>query len=434
MFGDILETDYYEIIDKKADFHISTERSKFVPLFEEVISYSKKKDVMISSADSLIANDIIFDKSEGVSLYTTHPYKIANDLSNILHKKFGKWVKMNTIISNEHLTIFYDSRKIVSIFIITSPGDNPKKILVPVKIKDNIFLTPEIEIIDTYRFLYLPDKYDEWEKYIPREKRLMEEVMKRINIFKGGNEKKCDKCKEKKIKDVNKLKILLLNSYLADNESYVIIGHYALDIVNMKEIDLSVVEKIQIISSNKINEDIKNITTFISRYTDFKIRFKKQNLHIPKDFRTSRYTFYIQFPQIGNNKSYEKPFMDIFDSANFELIPYIKTNVGNRQFLVGNIYVVLRFLMIDLWVIRIIKSLNMINEKIIDNKIKYIIFNINKTKSMTKYKNQRFGLDYMGYHQDYNIAKKIENLKNFKFSLPYIPEKHLKEHGKYREV
>ena len=82
---------------------------------------------------------------------------------------------------------------------------------------------------------------------------------------------------------------------------------------------------------------------------------KEQSLKITNDDRILRNTIYIT--NTNASKS-EKAIIDIFNSASYELIPYNKLSVysgSKKQSIVniGNPYVIMRFLLIDYWTIRI---------------------------------------------------------------------------------
>jgi hypothetical protein len=55
--------------------------------------------------------------------------------------------------------------------------------------------------------------------------------------------------------------------------------------------------------------------------------------------------------------------MYIYNSAQYDLIPFNLARYEKNKIQVGNPFVLLRFLLIDYWTLRIIKLLNYIDEK-----------------------------------------------------------------------
>jgi hypothetical protein len=160
------------------------------------------------------------------------------------------------------------------------------------------------------------------------------------------------------------------------------------------------------------------------------LAFKKQKLYLLDDFRSSRYTIYVCY-SIGN-KTVEKPIMDIFNSGQFELIPYANATYQNTKYMIGNPYVLLRFLMIDMWIIRIICKLGLIQQQQLFQKIKKIMKHVKMIRS-GKWINEKFGLQYIGNYQDPSVAQKIKNMQTG-MCYPYYPEKFKNEMKKYKTV
>jgi hypothetical protein len=115
--------------------------------------------------------------------------------------------------------------------------------------------------------------------------------------------------------------------------------------------------------------------------------------------------------------------MDIYNSGQFEMIPYIKQN----HHMIGNPFVLFRFIMIDLWVIRIIHKMNLIDKKFLKTKIRNL-FNLMKQIKQMKWKSWIFGTQYLGVFQDYHTSKRIEMVGK-EFSLPYYPAVEEKNKG-----
>lgn len=340
--------------------------------------------------------------------------------------------------------------------------------------KPIMYISPEMEAIKIYQDLYSPDKFKEWESLMNYEGKLFELINKRANvgvflkstpITIGGAlietsepdaQYNCTPCKIKKIRDLDILKYIILKDIVAFNKKvnnkYILVGHWAVDTIQYlynKEAKIgedyissagykklptaykkmvgsegAIInsEKIQIISSNGQAVDIAIIMSLLSKYTKFKLSYRQQNPYIPNDFRVNRVTIYIKMPSIGN-KIVEKPVIDIFNSGSFEMIPYVEKPFKDKMIYIGNMFVIMRFFMIDLWVLRIVLKLGLLTRSIFEEKMRHILHDVKKVRDPNlKWLTYSFGLDYIGYYDDYVVAKKIENVKNFA-PPPYYPEK-----------
>jgi hypothetical protein len=348
----------------------------------------------------------------------------------------------------------------------------------PVKLDGIQYMSPELEIIDVYHKLYSPEEADNWPDLVATESRLYNLLMSRVkaSIFGGAKEPAARSPED--ITDLQYLKYLVLSEFCCEFiKDYVVVGHWALHAVEASREEnhrmKSSIEKIQIITAIDINNAIEEIVNFLGRYTNARVVSRIQDLHIPKDFRINRCTIYVGVPG-KNGEIKEKAFMDIFNCGNFELIPYVpvslKTQYGSmireeprkfdrarrfdksrgfdrtRKFKkhrrgggvscilkIGTPFVLLRFLVIDLWVLRMIHEMGHLTADMLKTKTKYILHVIESIKSPEMgLMDKVFGIDYVGVHKDYAISKKIDNLKSKPF-FPYYPEKEMAA-GRYKNV
>jgi hypothetical protein len=230
-------------------------------------------------------------------------------------------------------------------------------------------------------------------------------------------------CKEKKKEMLEFLKISIVKDWLPKKKNTILIGSWAYDWMSLGKDLCANIEKIQLISEMNQNELLQELQKYINTIHKATISFREQDLHIPKDFRTCRYTYYMQIKT--ERGITEKPFLDLFNCASFEIIPYsIVDDIS-----IGSKWVNLRFLFIDLWIIRLIKKLNLMTEDIINKKLAYI------WKLIDNYRNTILtdSTDYMGTYRDYIIDKKISNISG-KMFMPYFPDMFLRNNNAYRTI
>jgi hypothetical protein len=125
-----------------------------------------------------------------------------------------------------------------------------------------------------------------------------------------------------------------------------------------------------------------------------------------------------------NNKTIH--LMDIFNSAQYELIPY--TTYDNIN--IGFPNVIRMFMLIDMWFLRILYSMSLIN----DNTLKYSINNIFKNlEKVEDIDDTKFSRElYLGIYVDLMRYKKKISVDNVFY--PYNPEQHRYQKGNYRVI
>jgi hypothetical protein len=396
--------------------HIEQDRQKNADVYKAIEDYCAQNELFISNA-SVIADEqtkqSIMDKK--YNIYTTNALFHANELTNELHKKLSEksLIKMKTVENMEEFSIEYNFQIVAVVYKLQKQKIDYKLVLQPVQ-KKLLYFPPEIEIIDTYHKLYTEQDVDESLKL---EDKLCKLVYERLDAgILGGLS-----CADKKREQFESIKISLILDWLP-KQNAILLGVWAYDWLIKTRKSLCVnVEKIQIISSMKPNDLLVDLQKYVSQIGKIYITMREQELHIPKDFRTMRYTYYMKIKT--DKGEIEKPFLDLFNSGNFEIVPFYKVD-GLR---LGAKWVILRFLYIDLWVIRIIRSLGLLDKSILNIKLASL------WKLIEYFRSTELSIDdYIGEYRDAAVDKKMSKLSQTKKFYPYNPDAHFKEHGKYR--
>lgn len=457
---------------------IRTDRMRFSEVYRITEEYCRNNVVIISRVDKIVSeSDEKKEFGDVYNLYCSFPYKHATNLSNLIHDGVGEWVKMRTIVGYQEFVIEYDMRPLINLYSIDAQKNvKLHALIMPMKIDNLFYMSPEIEIIDVYHKLYSPNESDNWADLLETETKLYDLLLRRMKSGVFGGAENVSAPSPEDNTDLQYLKYLVLSEFCGEFiKDYVVVGHWALHVVEASKEDdykmRSSVEKIQVVTSIDIEKAVEDIVQFLKKYTNAKIVSRVQDLHIPKDFRINRYTIYIGVPS-KNNEIKEKAFMDIFNCGNFELIPYIPVSLNTRygsmvkdvnydenhnrrrlkkssrwrrgggesydsdEFLVkiGNPFVLMRFLIIDLWIIRVIHGMGYLTTNMLRTKTKYIMHVVEKIKDPSLgLLEKMFGVDYVGVYKDYDISKKINNLKSKPF-FPYYPEREMINRDQYKVV
>jgi hypothetical protein len=431
------------------------------------------------------ANNIINNIFEEIKKQITNENKIdlynADDPSTAI-----KFLNLKTLTKNEEFSIDYNNRTIIKLYALQKYTKEEKirvlNVIMPDKIDNILYIPAEIEIIDVYQKIYNGNQ-----QYLLFDDILFKKI-KKSNKITGGNYNKSNKyntnkyntnryntnkyntnkynkhqrqsynknsdiknsdiknsltssyyeddieqdeedkpktCYEKKKDILEAIKIAFIKDFLKGRKDIMLIGANAYNwYVNGSNFCPNF-DRLQIISNLSSIEIRNEINKFINDLGQkFKLSYGEElDLMIPKDFRTKRQVFSISVKTDKGMKI--KPFLEYFNSAQFDIIPgMIKDDV-----LLGQKYVILRFLFIDIWIAKYVFKTGHINEELFNKRIARlweVIDGINVIPMITDL--------FLGIHKDYDIAKKQKNIENDVNYLPYYPNSYYNKNKKIREI
>lgn len=371
------------------------------------------------------------------NLFTDNSDEDTTD-NNVVRKinEHPQIVVMKTVIAYDRYQILINGRLIITLFNLPERTEvSLTKLIEPIKVKsynkDNIellVLSPEIYLINAYRILGSPNKIDLWKETIENESILYDYLKKRIPKLNksGGGEL---------MKDSQKLSKYLIDNFVR-NTGRVLIGDHAMYIYNGNAISNDIVEVI----SSDISADIDELRKIIaSYYNDNTINFthKTRSLHILQDNRLTRTTIRLK----------ERDIMYIYNNMKYDLIPTLQLSSANNTILIGNPIVMMRFLLIDYYMIKWILLLGYIDEnfakfkqnKILNNIISIrnkFEFSIDNTTIRINKITDLFPSDlarYVGVYSDDIIYTKNKMKEGTKY-FDYYPQEYIHKHDSYRVI
>lgn len=425
-FAGILGKGFMEKINAKALVIVKKERDQYSLVWETIESYCKKYSLILSNkyilTDNASAHMNIYDKV--YNIYTENPFKHANNLTNDIHSALAKddnvrFVNMQTLEERSEFAIQYNTRKIATINKLQKrkTHNDSNKLIKPVKIGQLLYMPSELELIDIYHTMYNPATYDQREEAVIYEAELFKQVSKRKETGVLGSG-----CREKNRSQLEALKVDLVKNWLP-RTSFILIGAWAHDWIKRSDLCINV-EKVQVLSDVSPKEILDRLQKFVHQSTKFSVVYREQALPIPKDKRAVRFTFYVQ---IQSEKGItEKPFMDMFPTMTYEVVPYKtvqKMRIGTKE-------VILRFLFIDLWVIRVIRDMGFLTKEILNMKLVYIWKLIEFFRNVYKIPGD---VQFDGVYKNAIIEKKLKNLVSRQY-YPYYPEAYLMSKKTYRVI
>lgn len=401
MFNSILQNIDDTITKAKSSEKLK--QSEYFPIYETIETYIKDNDLVLSNVDILVSEKIT--NKRYYVIYGPNIFKHANNLANSI-AKLTIHVLMFTNKQNEDFSITVNGSPLIQLYNLYS---KLREAIAPVKINDMFMYPPEFELIDIYHKLYLPNYANDWDKYTQLRLKLEDQLQKRRDVI-GG------KPKHRTQRPFNAN--ILLNWLLKNKHEYVLIGDNAINTLLDKPKNLN---KVQIISP-VVDKFMSEVGNFIKQYTGFLPTFKTHNANTPIEPRIRKTVVSITLKVKGKSRIVH--ILDIFNNAEYELIPYTKYKGLN----IAYPNVLKMFQLLDLWYLRILKALGKIDD--IKSITSSILHNLETIGSLsdTLYRKEF----YIGINYDTKMYKKIQGTGN-KF-YPYNPEQYRYLNGNYRHI
>lgn len=376
-----------EILDdaKKSPLIENNER---IRLYNTVIDYVKEHNLIIS-------NHLLYldkkDMNSVIIIYGPDILRHANDIANIL-SGITIYIKLFTTVKSMDFNLSVYGMPFIQLYGVHT------------KIYPNIFpivmdglnvYPPELELINVYNKLYLPEYSDKWDCLLEAEYKLFNIIKDRGGII-GGKPKQ----------SYNLLEII------KKRDDYVLIGNVVLDVFRNGYGS----GKVHIITNSDLKLISNELCNTIYKQTGKKHIFKIENVGFPGIPRLSR----------SNIKSDGKIVCVIYNPASYELIPY--TVYKNTK--IAHVSVICMYMLLDAWHLREVYSAGTLDKKTMDN----IMSNLFKTYTAIRDIPIEMYTQELYFGQYSNIINyRIKQKKDNEFP-PYIPEKYKLNSGNYRII
>lgn len=404
MFTQYLKTLDDVLAEARNSKHVT--QSEYFPIYSIIEDYVKKNNLIMSNAETLAEK-----KETTKRLYVIYGENIFRHANNLVNE-----------IAKTHINIVLYTQKRQEHFIVKLLGfefmqlfNMPSKLqlaILPVRISGIQMFPPEFELIDIYHKLYSPVYVSDWDSLRGIESVIYKQMMSR-KIILGGYDKK-------QFKQPVDNKIIL--NWLKTRHDYILIG---INAVNILKDSNYYHQKIQVIIDSEIDKFVSELDNVIFQYTGFHTTHKMHNVNIFIEPRLLRMAISITIPSNGKMKTIH--LMDIFNAAQFELIPYTVYDDLN----IGYVEVIRMFMLIDLWIFRILYAMSIINEHTLKQVVDDIFRYIQDTDNIeiSKYSTEM----YLGTFIDLKIFRKKQTMEN-RSDYPYYPERYRYQNGDYRKI
>ena len=400
MFKQLLSGNYVEHMQKMAIPLIKESRLKNKDIFDCIINFVSKNNLLISNIKLLIGKQSYW---EFVEIYSIDADTIAKQLTKLLCETFEYKFVLKILENENSYTIEYDVKKICTISSLKLYKKySVDEFISPLKLTvgSNTILSipPILEIIRLYRDLYNPKEAENWSNILNNIK-ILENILdkelsnnfalpkKKLNILDENHQDESHQDEKEISKKQIMIKQILLDFIVGSN--YLLLEH---------TIKLKV---LTVISKNPIDFDFQIIMRHLGNFYKFGIVYHKKELFLHGEITMERYLFYIIYND--GVKIIKKHILTIYNNLSYELINFIESD----KYKVVDPITELRFIYVSIWDL-------IIAERIRPNKSKFnknithlfsLLIHYRKLINIYEYKN-----NYIGVYTDINITKKINAL------------------------
>jgi len=360
------------LVHNAEQYVIDNDRMLYAPFFKILEKYC-------ANGECVLGGKIGIDLLTGVPLhkdsfmweiYTYDTFNVAKSIAREFHSAHAPHIDTDTCnvvtnIRNVEQSIQINGRTIVKIY----KGDRYRsvdllKMLRPVQLTGYFgdlisCVGEESQLSDIYQTLYSPSKFDAWESAFKNESKLFTKIEDNMQQYYLG----AGRLASTHVSERNQL---LAKALGRDN---IIIGSVAMQLMGIS----SNIQRLQIITQIPV-QDLMTVVKRIlmesrSNSQEIKLSYVEYKLHLVSDFRLTKYTIYV----VHGSKD-RSPIMDVYNSTQYELVPFSRidasasasggassdhasSEASTNEILCGNLWVLLRFKMVDAWSVKLIVNM-----------------------------------------------------------------------------
>jgi len=389
--------DYFPYIEKDIKTNIQQERLRYENIYKLCDEFLKKnKDDFLITGNRSLQKFLGIEEDNEYEVYCKNALSWAYKLINFLAEHVDETVilSMASLVPYQKFGITFNGRQLIIIQAL--PQEITIKMTKPIEMSGLNIVQPIIQLIQLYQNLYNISLVDKWPKY----REIDELIAKKAPIVTGSGEETT----------------LFMENYVKHNDKIVLIGDSAYEVLN--GVASTTISILTSLNQNVIAEEFKKYVPGFSIIT--------QSLLLFSDLRLKKTIFVI-----SSQQRERKVIFNIYNSANYEIIPY--TTINNYN--IANRYVLMRFVLVDLWHINILHALGKIETQYKDFRsarlrLQYEAFKSFNTSIKSNEENEE---RFLGTYIEEKLEWKL-NKKNSGFFREYFPQIEKKNLGVYKSL
>lgn len=453
---------YIAIEDYIAQYAIATD-PKLTP---DVIIAGGSMSIALLLGKHLTRDDFTYE------LFSEAAFKHANALTNKLaelvptdtsdpNKPF--WiVSLKTLVPYKKFDITLDQRPFVRFTTLNRMSETITvyDMIQPLTVKSYfekrsiLIMPPKFHLIDIYQSLYSPASADDWSEQLHEEQRLFGYMRKIMDLQARGKTVKVGAASgetrsvspEGPLEFVrhpqrNQIALKILQEIFVDNPKIILLGEHAINMLTGASIDTPIIH-CMLDPDLSVADIIHQIQPIVTKVLGrpLKLSHATRNVQILGDFRLRRTSI-----KLGDSKE----IMYCYNATDYDLIPFNRTlNKSNQSIQIGSPFVLLRFMLIELWVLVWISSLGKIEKNFALARSNSLIMKVLQLRTKISLKNkssidpihletgsmqifQTSSQQYLGIYQSEQVAQKTKAQTAQRFH-EYFPQEWIKKHSTFR--
>ena len=462
------------------------ERLRYKPIYQVIEDYVAQfttpnkiagRDQMIIMGGTMSV-DLLIGKELGrddfiYSLFSEDAFAHCNNLTNQIASMIVDMFKdaqdplnnpywtviMKTTTAHKRFEILVDQRPLVRWTVLKTMSEDSSlfKLIEPLTVKSYfqkktvLIMPPRFHLVETYRTLYSPDQVDNWHQALVDERRLFGYMKRIMDLQRAGKTvvvgqgSDSDKTQDISLAKRRYITAAILDEFIKNNPKVILLGEHAINMLTGVPVDTTI---LHILIDHDISlEDIKpSLIDICSRIMARSVQlvFSTRDVQILSDFRLRRTSVKLDGKEI----------MYIYNATSYDLIPFCQVDDKKKNVIrIGNPFVLIRFMLIELWIVSWIASIGKIeasfakarNNSII-SKILGLRSKISKKADVDRFRTsiddkythpgpmqifQTRDMDYIGQFESELKAQKTKAQTQQRF-YDYYPQEVLRKTGKYR--
>jgi hypothetical protein len=334
------------------EFIINNDRMLFAPFFKAAEEFCAAHQVLIGGrvGIDLLIGAPLTKKSFYWELFCDNTFGVAKELAQKLADVNSphipaRTVAMRTEIKNAEFIIAINARILFKLYALRRyKGVDLYTLITPSLRKSYLSdidincINESMQLIDIYRDLYSPAKFDTWQYDLRAEPILFDALGSHAQIT-GGSKfiPKKDICAD----IARKLPGVLIGEF-----ALVSLGLSSTQPIRVQLISDDTIENIRLAVVRLLENDFRNV-----HIASHEVTYIEYPLNLPNDFQITKHTIYI------DNGKDKLPILDVFNSTCYELIPYSEAKADGKPVKIANPWVIMRFLFIDIWILKLVTAL-----------------------------------------------------------------------------
>lgn len=402
---------------KCPDSEVHKDREIFTNYFQILEQYCYDNEIIIGGniATLMLLGEELTHEDYYYILYTPRALQHGRNIADLFYQEGDKYTHMITRVPRQEFELVVDERPIAKLKnLATHRGAHISDIIMP-SFRPGYFIDlelmcmgPEIQLIEIYTNLTNPDMIDDWPRLLEVERKLRElfihEIDEKLSAVVGGSDDEVPQPPDMTLKELNKI---LLEKFVPDKRHVML---YPRDIC-----------RIQLISSRDLDEEAEKVKSIAAEF-GLNIQLHISDPKLPIDHKLRRMTLNIIR---ANGK--KEPFMDIYNAADYQLIPHTKE--------IAAPFISMKFILVEIWIMQLLLRMNMTGAEYVNKitqklmkKFGDIVDFFERTDKMDII----FPRTFIGIYQDPLVSEKrrrikiieeyMEGKKTF-YPPPYFPIK-----------